>query len=154
MMCEQKFFRCKHCGNLVGLINNAGVPMICCGEPMEELVPNTVEAATEKHIPEVSVRERLVHAKVGSVAHPMTEEHHIQFIYLQTENGGQRRCLKVGSEAVAMFAVLDDKPLEVFAYCNLHGLWKVTVPCGCEHTHSQSSPDDPNCSAEFSEGCV
>lgn len=128
-MCEQKFFRCKQCGNLVGLLNDGGVPMICCGEPMEELRPNTVEASTEKHIPVVSVNDCVIQAKIGSIPHPMTEEHHIEFIYLQTEEGGQKRCLKIGSEAQAKFTVMDDKPLEVFAYCNLHGLWKAEVPC-------------------------
>lgn len=143
-MCEQKFFRCKHCGNFVGLINNAGVPMTCCGEPMEELIPNTVEASTEKHVPEVSTSGRLVHAKIGSVDHPMTEEHHIEFIYLQTENGGQRRCMKLGKEAAAMFAVLEDTPLEVFAYCNLHGLWKADVlcDCGCGHTTAECDSEE------------
>lgn len=157
VLSKQKFFRCKHCGNLVGLINNAGVPMVCCGEPMDELIPNTVEAAEEKHLPAVSVKERLVHVKVGSVAHPMTEEHHIEFIYLQTENGGQRKCLKAGAEASAMFAVLEDKPLEVFAYCNLHGLWKVAVPCGCGCETTQSGHDiseETICSAEFAGGCI
>lgn len=115
--------------------------MICCGDPMEELCPNTAEAATEKHIPEVSMNGRLVHAKVGSVPHPMTEEHHIEFIYLQTENGGQRRCLKVGSIAHAMFAVLEDKPLEVYAYCNLHGLWKVEVPSDCDGEDNTEDSD-------------
>lgn len=135
-MKEQKFFRCSHCGNLVGLINNAGVPLICCGEPMEELIPNTVEAASEKHIPEVSSHGRLVHAKVGSVPHPMTEEHHIEFVYLQTERGGQRRSFTPPEAAEAMFVLDNDKPLEVFAYCNLHGLWKADVPCDCEeHDH-------------------
>lgn len=159
IMCEQKFFRCKHCGNLVGLIKNTGVPMMCCGDLMEELIPNTVEASAEKHVPEVSAKERLVHAKIGSVAHPMTDEHHIEFIYLQTENGGQRRSLKVGSEAAAMFVVLDDKPVEVFAYCNLHGLWKAPVPCDCgcggEHEHTEDdAPEESCCSAEFTEGCI
>lgn len=126
-MQKQKFFRCKHCGNLVGLIKDAGVPMICCGEPMEELCPNTVEASTEKHIPTISVNGDSVQAKVGSVPHPMTEEHHIEFIYLQTEKGGQKKCLDIGEEAQAMFAVIEDKPLEVFAYCNLHGLWKMEI---------------------------
>lgn len=142
-MSKQKFFRCKHCGNLVGMIEDGNVPIICCGEPMEELQPNTVEAATEKHIPEVSRNGRLVHAKIGSVPHPMTEEHHISFIYLQTENGGQRRTLKVGEEADAMFAVLEDKPLEVFAYCNLHGLWRADIPCdcGCESTEKNCKTD-------------
>lgn len=155
-MCEQKFFRCKHCGNLVGLINNAGVPMICCGEPMEELIPNTVEAATEKHIPEVSVKGRLVHVAVGSVAHPMTEEHHIAFIYLQTEHGGQRKCLEVGSDPAAMFVALDDKPLEAYAYCNLHGLWKVTIPCACSETPemTEDAHEETICSAEFGAGCI
>lgn len=126
-MNKQKFFRCKHCGNLVGLINNAGVPMICCGKPMEELVPNTVEASTEKHIPAVTRDGNLVRVKIGSVPHPMVDEHHIEFIYLQTEQGGQRKCLKVGKEAAAVFAIEEDEPLEVFAYCNIHGLWKVDI---------------------------
>lgn len=150
-MSEQKFFRCKHCAKLVNIINDSEVQMICCGEPMEELRPNTVEAATEKHIPEVSMNGRLVHAKVGSAPHPMTEEHHIEFIHLQTENGGQMRRLKVGSEAHAMFAVLEDKPLEAFAYCNLHGLWKVKVPCDCESTADEH---ETICSAEFADGCI
>lgn len=152
-MSEQKFFKCKHCGNLVSSINNSGIPMVCCGDPMEELRPNTVEAATEKHIPEVSANGRLVHAKVGSVPHPMTEEHHIEFIYLLTENGGQMIRLKVGAEAHAMFAVLEGKALEVFAYCNLHGLWKLEIPCdcGCENTVAEH---EAVCSAEFADGCI
>lgn len=154
-MKEQKFFRCKHCGNLTALINDGGVPMICCGEPMELLLANTVEAATEKHIPEVSVNGRLVHAKVGSVTHPMTPEHHIEFISLQTKNGEQRKALEVGTDPAAIFAVLEDKPLEVYAYCNLHGLWKAPVPCdcGCDGEHSHEDTADTACSAEFSEGC-
>lgn len=156
-MREQKFFRCKQCGNLIGLINDGGMPIICCGEPMEELLPNTVEAATEKHIPEVSVKERLVHAKIGSVAHPMTEEHHIDFIYLLTENGGQIKRLKVGTEAAAIFAVLNDKPLAVYAYCNLHGLWKVDVTCDCSSEHTaagKGNTDETICSAEFPQSCI
>lgn len=152
-MCTQKFFRCKHCGNLVGIINDGGEPMICCGDPMEELSPNTVEAATEKHIPEVHFNKGLVHVKVGSVAHPTTEEHHIDFIYLQTEHGGQMRCLKVGAEATAEFTVLEDKPLEVYAYCNLHGLWKSVVPCDSVCNHTEAGIEEASCSAEFSEGC-
>ncbi len=126
-MCEQKFFRCNHCGNLIGLINNAGVPLICCGEEMQELVANTTEAATEKHIPEVKVSGDTISVQIGSVIHPMLEEHHIEFIYLQTENGGQRKCLKVGEEPTAEFVVVGDKPIAVFEYCNLHGLWKIVL---------------------------
>jgi superoxide reductase len=123
-MCEQKFFRCKHCGNLLGLINNAGVPMVCCGEKMQELIPNTVEAAVEKHLPVFEISDDVITVSVGSVPHPMTDEHHIEFIYLQTENGGQRKCIKVGTDAKAKFSIVEDKPICVFAYCNLHGLWK------------------------------
>ncbi len=126
-MNEQKFFRCKHCGNFVGLINNAGVPMICCGEKMEELIPNTVDASKEKHVPEVVVSEDTVTVQVGSVEHPMEAAHHIEFIYLNTENGGQRKSLTVGGKPSAVFKLADDKALEVFAYCNLHGLWKVKL---------------------------
>lgn len=153
-MSEQKFFRCKHCGNLVGLIHNAEVPLFCCGEPMEALVPNTVEAATEKHIPVVSTKERLVYAEVGSVAHPMTEEHHIEFIYLQTEAGGQMKRLCIDKKADAMFALLNDEAVAVYAYCNLHGLWKADVTAACTHTEdSESEENEISCSSEFSEGC-
>ena len=126
-MQNQKFFRCKHCGNFLGLINNAGVPMICCGEPMEELKPNTVDAAKEKHIPDVTLFNNILSVKVGSVMHPSTDEHHIEFIYLQTKNGGQRKSLEVGKDPVAKFAVVEDVPLAVYAYCNLHGLWEVVL---------------------------
>ncbi|MEG0693663.1 MAG: desulfoferrodoxin family protein [Oscillospiraceae bacterium] len=126
-MCEQKFFRCDHCGNLIGLINNAGVPLICCGEEMRELMANTTEASTEKHIPDVKIFEDIISVQIGSTIHPMLDEHHIEFIYLQTENGGQRKCLRVGNEPVAVFKVVDDKPIAVFEYCNLHGLWKIDL---------------------------
>lgn len=127
-MCEeQKFFICKHCKNLVGMIKDAGVSMICCGEPMEELVPNTTEAATEKHIPVVTVTDNTVVVEIGSIAHPMTEEHHIAWVYLQTEKGGQRKCLAVGAAPQVTFVLEDDKAVSAFAYCNLHGLWKAEI---------------------------
>lgn len=121
---EHKFFRCKHCGNFVGLINNAGVPMICCGEKMEELIPNSVEASGEKHVPVVCRDGNEVTVQIGSVMHPAQEEHHIEFIYLSTKHGGQRKSIEVGKDPVAKFVLVDDEPVEVFAYCNLHGLWK------------------------------
>ncbi|WP_396327379.1 desulfoferrodoxin family protein [Hydrogenoanaerobacterium sp.] len=127
-MGEHKFFICKHCGNLVGMINNSGVRMVCCGEQMDELKPNTVDAAQEKHVPVVEVSGNLVTVKVGSVAHPMLEEHHIAWIYLQTEQGGQRKELKVGGAPEATFALVEgDKPVAAFEYCNLHGLWKAEI---------------------------
>lgn len=126
-MNNQKFFRCKHCGNFIGLINNAGVPMVCCGEEMIELIPNTVEASQEKHIPFVTLEGNTMTVQIGSVLHPSTEEHYIDFIYVQTEHGGQRKSIKPGDNPIAVFKFVDDKPLEVFAYCNLHGLWSVKV---------------------------
>lgn len=126
-MKNQKFFRCKHCGNFIGLINNAGVPMICCGEEMEEVVPNTVEASQEKHIPFITFDGSIMNVQIGSVLHPSTEEHYIDFIYVQTEHGGQRKSIKPGDTPVAEFLFIDDKPIEVFAYCNIHGLWSAKV---------------------------
>ncbi len=122
-----KFFVCKHCGNLVGMIFNSGVPMVCCGENMTELVPNTTDAAQEKHVPVVTVEGNKVTVEVGSVAHPMEEAHYIQWIYLQTEKGGQRKSLNPGDGPKAVFELIDDKAEAALAYCNLHGLWKADI---------------------------
>ena len=124
---DHRFFRCKHCGNIIGMIENAGVPIICCGEKMEELIANTVEASTEKHVPVVTIEGNTVTVEVGSVAHPMEERHYIQWIYLQTKQGGQRKCLEPGDTPKAVFALVDDEPVAVFEYCNIHGLWKTVI---------------------------
>lgn len=126
-MKEHKFFICKHCGNIVGLVKDGGVPMICCGEPMTQLKANTTDGATEKHLPAVKIEGNTIHVQVGDVPHPMLEEHYIQFIYLQTEKGGQRKALSPGETPNASFSLIDDKPLAVFEYCNLHGLWKTEL---------------------------
>ena len=122
-----KFFICEHCGNLIGVINDAGVPMICCGQKMTQLIPGTVEASVEKHLPVVTVDGDKVKVEVGSVAHPMAEEHSILWVYLQTDKGGQRKNLKVSEAPVAEFSLLDEKPVAAYAYCNLHGLWKTEI---------------------------
>ena len=122
-----KFFICEHCGNLVGVIHDAGVPMMCCGQKMTQLIPGTVEASVEKHLPVVTVDGDKVKVEVGSVAHPMSEEHSILWVYLQTDKGGQRKNLKVGEAPVAEFSLLDEKPVAAYAYCNLHGLWKTEI---------------------------
>lgn len=128
MSIEQKFFVCKHCGNLVGMVNNAGVQIICCGEAMVELIPNTVDAAVEKHLPVVNINGNIVKVDIGSVAHPMTEEHSILWVYLQTEKGGQRKSLIPGDVPSLTFALTDDDAvIAAFAYCNLHGLWKTNA---------------------------
>lgn len=126
-MSEHRFFICKHCGNIVGLIHDAGVPLVCCGEKMQELTANTTEAAQEKHLPVIAVNENLVTVTVGETAHPMAEEHSIQWIYLQTKKGGQRKALKPGEAPKAVFALADDEPVAAYAYCNLHGLWKTEI---------------------------
>ncbi len=127
-MKELKFYVCNHCGNLVGMVNNSGVPMICCGEPMKELVPNTVEASGEKHKPVVTVEGGTVNVMVGSVAHPMQKVHSIQWIALQTEQGVQRKPLAVDAEPKAVFALAEgDKAVAAYAYCNLHRLWKTEL---------------------------
>jgi superoxide reductase len=123
-MCDTKFYRCKHCGNLIGMIHASGVPIICCGEPMELLEANSVDASQEKHVPAVEVEGDKVTVRIGSVPHPMLPEHHIEWVYLQTEKGGQRKCLEVGAAPETCFALsCGDKPVRVFEYCNLHGLW-------------------------------
>ncbi|WP_087065756.1 desulfoferrodoxin family protein [Intestinibacillus massiliensis] len=126
-MSEVRFFICKHCGNLVGMIHDAGVPMVCCGEKMTELVPGSVDASAEKHVPVISVEGDRVTVAVGSAEHPMVEAHYIEWIYLQTDRGGQRKCLEPGAAPKAVFALADEKPVAAYAYCNLHGLWKAEV---------------------------
>lgn len=122
-----RFYVCKHCGNLVGLIHNAGVPLKCCGENMVELVANTTDAAQEKHVPVAHVDGQTVSVCVGSVEHPMAEDHSIEWVYLETEKGGQRKAFVPGDAPKAEFLVKDDKPVAVYAYCNLHGLWKAEL---------------------------
>ena len=120
-----KIFKCNHCGNIFEVVNDAKVVPVCCGEPMRELKANTTDDAQEKHVPEVSVEGNLVKVKVGSVEHPMTEEHHIAFIYLETENGVARKDLDHTGKPEAVFALAEgEKPVAVYEYCNLHGLWK------------------------------
>ncbi|MCD2435476.1 desulfoferrodoxin [Acidaminococcus sp. NSJ-142] len=122
---EPKFFKCAHCGQIITLVKATGVPVICCGEKMGELVPNTVDAAKEKHVPVYEVKDGVVNVTVGSVEHPMTAEHYIEFIVLATKNGVQRKDLKPGDAPKAAFALVAGDEVEgVYAYCNLHGLWK------------------------------
>jgi superoxide reductase len=120
----KKFFVCKHCGNMIGLLHDAGVPMMCCGEKMVELVPNTTDAAQEKHVPVATVEGNKVVVNVGSVDHPMLDEHWIQWVYLETDKGGHRKVLNPGEKPNVVFVLTEDeKPLAVYEYCNLHGLW-------------------------------
>ena len=126
-MCDNKFYICEKCGNIVGMIHNGGVPMMCCGQKMTKLEAGVVEASHEKHIPVVVVEGNTVRVNVGSVTHPMSEEHHIAWVYLQTNRGGQRKCLDVTGAPEVIFALADETPVAVYAYCNLHGLWKTDL---------------------------
>ena len=126
-MNETKFYICEKCGNLVGLIHESGAPLVCCGQKMKKLEAGAVEASHEKHIPVVTVEGNTVKAVVGSVLHPMSEEHNIAWVYLQTDRGGQRKNLAAGDAPVVTFSLADEKPLAVYAYCNLHGLWKAEI---------------------------
>lgn len=125
---DVKFYRCKHCGNIAVKPFDSGVPLVCCGEAMEELTANTVDAAVEKHIPVVSIDGNQIHAEVGSVAHPMLAEHYITFVCAVTEKGYQFAALKPEEEPKADFALAEgDTLLKVYEYCNIHGLWVAEV---------------------------
>lgn len=123
-----KFYVCKHCGNIIAYAKNKGVPVMCCGEKMTELVPGSVDAASEKHVPVISVEDNKVTVTVGEVAHPMAEEHFIEWIALETAEGNQRKELKPGQKPEAVFMMTEsDKVVAAYAYCNLHGLWKANA---------------------------
>lgn len=126
-MSETKFYICEKCGNIAGKIHDSGVPMVCCGQKMTRLEPGTVDASREKHLPVVEVEGNTVRVTIGSVIHPMAEEHSILWVYLETDKGGQRKCLEVGAAPVVTFALSDEKPIAAYAYCNLHGLWKTDI---------------------------
>ena len=122
---EMKFYRCAHCGKIIAVVKESGVPVMCCGQKMEEIIPGTTDAAVEKHVPVYEVKDNVVTVCVGNVAHPMTEEHYIEWVSLQTKGGNQRKALKPGDEPKVCFAILDGDEVEaVYAYCNLHSLWK------------------------------
>ena len=120
-----KFYRCEHCGNIVTFLHAAGIPVMCCGQKMTELVPGTTDAALEKHVPAVEVKGGKVYVQVGAVEHPMLPEHYIQWIALETNLGSQIRYLQPGQAPKAEFLLVEGEELvAVYEYCNLHGLWK------------------------------
>ena len=125
--CDTRFFLCRNCGNLTGVIHSSGVPLVCCGEKMTEMVPGSADASTEKHVPAVTVSGGAVKVSVGSAPHPMTGAHFIEWVYLQTERGGQRKCLRPGEAPEVRFTLDGDRAVAAFAYCNLHGLWKTDL---------------------------
>ena len=122
-----KFYMCPDCGLVVETIHDSGIAPSCCNMRMDALVPNTVEASGEKHIPAVTVEGSTVTVNVGSVDHPMQDAHYIEWVQLVTEKGSQRKYLTPGQAPSVVFTLENDKPLSVYAYCNLHGLWKTEL---------------------------
>ena len=122
---ELKFYRCKHCGQIIAIVKGTGVPVICCGEPMQEIKAGEMDASVEKHVPVFEVKDDKVYVTIGSVNHPMEEAHYIEWVALKTKFGNQRKALKPGDEPKVVFPLLQGDEVEaVLAYCNLHGLWK------------------------------
>ena len=126
-MLNTKFYICPHCGNIVEMVHDAGVKPFCCGQKMNELIPNTVDASGEKHIPAVKVGEGVVEVNVGSVDHPMVDVHWIEWVQLVTDKGSYRKWLNPGEAPNVKFLLSEEKPVAVYAYCNLHGLWKTEM---------------------------
>lgn len=131
-----KFFICNHCGNLIGFIKASGVPIVCCGENMHELTPNTVDATVEKHVPVVTEDCNCdcncdcctcLCVQIGSTLHPAEPEHYIEWVYVETKNGGQRKALSPGDKPSTCFCICNDEAVALYAYCNIHGLWKADV---------------------------
>lgn len=123
-----KLYICPICKNLIVMVNDSGVNPSCCNKPMVELHANTVDAAHEKHVPVVTLENNKVKVEVGSVIHPMSEEHYIDFIILETNKGYQVHKLNKNETPKTTFEVAEDeKPIAVYEYCNLHGLWKTTI---------------------------
>ncbi len=122
---EMKFYRCSRCGQIISIVKKTGVPVMCCGQAMEEIVPGTTDASLEKHVPKYEVKENKVFVTVGAIEHPMTEEHYIEWVSLQTKFGNQRKALQPNMPPKVTFALLEGDEVEaVYAYCNLHSLWK------------------------------
>lgn len=126
-MKKLKFYKCEHCGNVVVKLIDKDVPVLCCGEIMKEIVANSKEAATEKHLPVVKVENNIVEVKVGEVSHPMEENHYINFIAVETDKGYNLVSLYPGNEPIAKVYVGEEIVKTVYEYCNLHGLWKTEI---------------------------
>ena len=120
-----EFYICEHCGSIIGMVKDSGVPLMCCGQKMTKMIPGTSDGAFEKHVPVYTVKDNIVSVTVGSVEHPMLDAHYIEWIAVETAKGAQRKTLKPGEAPKAEFALTaDDSVVAVYEYCNLHGLWK------------------------------
>ena len=122
---EMKFYRCEVCGQIIAIVKKTDAPVMCCGQKMAEIIPGTTDASVEKHVPVYEVKDNKVYVTVGEVIHPMLPEHYIEWVAIQTKNGNQRKALQPGDEPKACFSICEGDEVEaVYAYCNLHSLWK------------------------------
>ncbi|MBO6281926.1 MAG: desulfoferrodoxin [Alphaproteobacteria bacterium] len=122
-----EFYKCRHCGNIIAFVKKSGVPVICCGEEMQKITENTVDASTEKHVPVIVREGTKVTVTIGSVEHPMEEQHYIEWIALETKAGNQRKTLQPGQKPQAVFYIAeDDEVVKAYEHCNIHGLWSAT----------------------------
>lgn len=122
---EMKFYQCGQCGQIIAIVEGTDAAVICCGEPMKKLVPGTSDGAFEKHIPVYEVKDDHVYVTVGAEEHPMTADHYIMWVALKTKKGNQRKELLPGDMPKVCFALCKGDEVEsVYAFCNIHGLWK------------------------------
>lgn len=122
---EVRFYRCSACGQITAKVKNTDVPLVCCGKEMKEIRPNTVDATIEKHVPDYDVENGTVTVWVGLIPHPMTEDHYIEWVMLETDKGNQRKELKPDTDPKVCFRICEDENVKaVYAYCNIHSLWK------------------------------
>ncbi len=142
------FYRCEKCGNIVALIKVGGGTLTCCGQAMTKLEANSTDAAQEKHVPVVIREDGKIKVEVGSTLHPMLPEHHIEWIAFVAEDKVEFKFLEPGEEPKAEFA--EAEAGSVYAYCNLHGLWKADLISEEDFI----IPNEAACSAEFSQGCI
>lgn len=121
-----KFFRCEHCGNIIAYVKDSRVNVVCCGEPMKEIKANTTDASVEKHVPTYSIENNILTVTIGSVEHPMTADHYIEWVAINTTYGNQRKMLMPNVSPTVQFALMDGEKINnIYAYCNLHGLWSI-----------------------------
>ena len=120
-----RFFICNHCRNIIAMVKDSGVAVHCCGEEMEEIIPCTSDGAQEKHLPVCNVNGETVTVSVGATEHPMTPEHYIEWVCIESDEGLQFKKLKPNASPRISFSLSNgDKVKAVYAFCNLHSLWK------------------------------
>ena len=118
-----QIYKCEVCGNVVEVLHEGAGELVCCNQPMKLMKENSVDAAQEKHVPVIEKTEEGIKVKVGSIPHPMVEEHYIEWIELIADGQAYRRFLKPGDTPEAVFKI-EAQNISAREYCNLHGLWK------------------------------